>query len=313
MCRVWKELGVVLGSPPVVLGSPRIRSFLWMVYWDKILTNTERAHRSLAGDANCSYCGPTCEDTLHILRDCPAALALWTLLIKPERLGEFLSLALREWLRSNLDNDCCFPKNSLHWDIMFVYILWNLWTQRNARIFDADSVFHEYVLERCRHLVSEVCAGVMQRQVTCNADGSFRVETGCDVWGSVAESPWGVDCRLCQKYGICSAIEAELWVIYECLKYASELGITRLRLVSDCGRAIQALENRGVRGSISLIHHIWDFLDKQCEVLLIVINRERNKVADALAHLAWKLLFGFHDFVDPPNDISYVLMSDLSG
>ncbi|KAL4310335.1 hypothetical protein GQ457_01G005480 [Hibiscus cannabinus] len=80
---------------------------------------------------------------------------------------------------------------------------------------------------------------------------------------------------------------------------------------SDCGRAIQTLQEHGVRHSISLVHHIWDFLDRQWEVHLLVINRESNMVADALANLAWTLSFGFHDFVHPPTIVSRLVMADL--
>ncbi|KAK8534048.1 hypothetical protein V6N12_047446 [Hibiscus sabdariffa] len=86
---------------------------------------------------------------------------------------------------------------------------------------------------------------------------------------------------------------------------------TWIRLESDCGRVIHTLEDRGVCNTISLAHHIWDLLDKQWKVRLIVISRESNKVADALANLVWKLSFGFHEFVDPPAAISSVVMSDL--
>ncbi|KAK8584013.1 hypothetical protein V6N12_068264 [Hibiscus sabdariffa] len=116
-----------------------------------------------------------------------------------------------------------------------------------------------------------------------------------------------------KEFGIFSAIEAELWGIYECLKYAWDLGITRIRMESDCKRAIQTLKDRGVRHSVSLVHHIWNLMDRQWEVRLLVINRESNKVADALANLAWSLSFGFHDFVDPPSIVSGLVMADLPG
>ncbi|KAK8705301.1 hypothetical protein V6N13_048905 [Hibiscus sabdariffa] len=90
-------------------GSPRIQSFLWLVYWDRILTNQEIVRWSLASDASCSNCGATVEDTLHVLCECPVATAIWSMVIKPELLEEFYSLDLREWLCLNLDGICCFP------------------------------------------------------------------------------------------------------------------------------------------------------------------------------------------------------------
>ncbi|KAK9019564.1 hypothetical protein V6N11_054082 [Hibiscus sabdariffa] len=103
------------------------------------------------------------------------------------------------------------------------------------------------------------------------------------------------------------AIERGMWF----LKYAWELGIDRLRMESDCERAIQTLENRGARHTISIVHHIWELLDKQWEVRLRVIGQESNKVTDSLAHFARKLPFGFHDFVESPNVINGLVLSDL--
>ncbi|KAL4386350.1 hypothetical protein GQ457_09G024250 [Hibiscus cannabinus] len=245
------------------------------------------------------------------------------MVIKPELLGEFYSLDLREWIHVNLDGDCRFPRDSDHWDIMFGYLLWNLWIQRNSMIFDTDKVYHEPILTRCSRLVAEVLSSNTQRLpgsavvgagrehhrlrrwipppngwVTCNADGSFRAVPGGQHVGVI---------------GIFSTVEAELWGIYECLKYAWELGVTRLRMESDCGRAIQTLQDRGVRHSISLVHHIWDFLDRQWEIHLLVINRESNMVAEALANLAWTLSFEFRDFVHPPTIVLRLLMTDLHG
>ncbi|KAK8612290.1 hypothetical protein V6N13_092406 [Hibiscus sabdariffa] len=95
-------------------GSPRVRSFLWLVYWDSILTNHERVRRFLTSDASCSYCGTVVEDTLHVLWDCPAATAIWSTVIKPGLMGEFCSLDTRKWLHMNLDGGCRFPRNPLH-------------------------------------------------------------------------------------------------------------------------------------------------------------------------------------------------------
>ncbi|KAK8577476.1 hypothetical protein V6N13_027748 [Hibiscus sabdariffa] len=228
-------------------GSPLVRSFLWLVYWDSILTNHERVQRFLTSDASFSYCGTVVEDTLHVFRDCPATTTIWSTVIKPELMGEFCSLDTRKWLHMNLDGGCRFPRNPLHWDIMFGYILWNLWCQRNTRIFDADLVHHESILVRCSRMVSEVIASNTQQFA-----------------GLVATSPGQGPHRL-RRW----VLPPEGWV--------------------TCNA------------------------DGQWEVRLLVINRESNKVADALANLAWSLSFGFHDFVDPSSIVSGLVMADLPG
>ncbi|KAK8647295.1 hypothetical protein V6N13_121040 [Hibiscus sabdariffa] len=106
-------------------GSPRVRTFLWLAYWDRILTNCERMRRTLTNDASYLSCGASLEDTLHVLRDCPVAVRIWSMVVKPELLDEFFSLTLRDWLSLNLEWNCRFPRNAEHWDIMFgVVIAW---------------------------------------------------------------------------------------------------------------------------------------------------------------------------------------------
>ncbi|OMO59932.1 reverse transcriptase [Corchorus capsularis] len=55
-----------------------ILKFYWTV--DRLVTNAFRASRGLAPSASCSLCGHVMEDSLHVLRDCPDARAVWELL-----------------------------------------------------------------------------------------------------------------------------------------------------------------------------------------------------------------------------------------
>ncbi|KAK8686075.1 hypothetical protein V6N13_125102 [Hibiscus sabdariffa] len=72
-------------------GSPRVRSFLWLVSHDRIMTNHERTRRHLIVDQSYDFCEAAIENTLHALRDCPVALAIWSTIIKPDLLERFCS------------------------------------------------------------------------------------------------------------------------------------------------------------------------------------------------------------------------------
>lgn len=81
----------------------RIRSFLWLVSLDRILTNAERARRHLAQDDSCTLCLGTTETTLHVLRDCTTAMDVWSNILLPEHATDFFSSDLMAWLAFNLD------------------------------------------------------------------------------------------------------------------------------------------------------------------------------------------------------------------
>lgn len=56
------------------------KTCLWLVANDKILTNSERNKRNMSDSASCQRCSNTWESTLHAVRDCDKATAVWKLL-----------------------------------------------------------------------------------------------------------------------------------------------------------------------------------------------------------------------------------------
>ena len=51
----------------------RIRVFTWLVLYDRILTNDNRATRGLTQDPSCKGCGAARETVLHVIQDYPRA------------------------------------------------------------------------------------------------------------------------------------------------------------------------------------------------------------------------------------------------
>ncbi|CAH9131175.1 unnamed protein product [Cuscuta epithymum] len=55
----------------------KVRCFLWLVMKNKLLTNVERGKRHISEDTVCPLCNEDEETVLHIIRDCPFAVAVW--------------------------------------------------------------------------------------------------------------------------------------------------------------------------------------------------------------------------------------------
>ncbi|KAK8578762.1 hypothetical protein V6N12_069106 [Hibiscus sabdariffa] len=66
---VWK---VIAGFK----GLPRVQTFLWLIFHDRVLTNVERGRRRLTQDCSCTICGVIEGDLDHILRRRPLTLSL---------------------------------------------------------------------------------------------------------------------------------------------------------------------------------------------------------------------------------------------
>lgn len=55
----------------------RVRAFLWLVCHNRIIGNLNRYKRSMTDNPSCAICDAPHESTMHLLRDCPAAKAIW--------------------------------------------------------------------------------------------------------------------------------------------------------------------------------------------------------------------------------------------
>lgn len=63
--EVWKKVWKV--DVP-----ERVRSFLWIMIHDRLLTNKRKNTMGLR-DSSCEHCGNVVESSLHVMRDCPLA------------------------------------------------------------------------------------------------------------------------------------------------------------------------------------------------------------------------------------------------
>ncbi|XP_074266271.1 uncharacterized protein LOC141588743 [Silene latifolia] len=109
---------------------PKIKFFLWLVWWDKLPHKLTLFKRNIIPSPSCLLCpNPSLkESSLHLLRDCSIASSVWSLLNVDH---SFFSLDLQPWIHEN-----CTSRNS-SWATLFSVILWRLWVQR------CDSTFND--------------------------------------------------------------------------------------------------------------------------------------------------------------------------
>lgn len=87
----------------------------------------------------CSICGFGSEDTLHAIRDCIQARAIWVRFIPLHLVGSFFSTELREWL----DNNLSFRQSSgrgAAWPEVMAMICWSIWKWRNREVFSHETL-----------------------------------------------------------------------------------------------------------------------------------------------------------------------------
>ncbi|KAK8712679.1 hypothetical protein V6N13_147909 [Hibiscus sabdariffa] len=95
------------------------------------------------------------ESVDHVLRHCPLVKAVWTSVVKLDRISEFLSMDLKNWFVANLSQPGYFGHVESDWDILFAALVWSIWLRRNKLIFESASAVCEPVLLVGNRIVEE--------------------------------------------------------------------------------------------------------------------------------------------------------------
>ncbi|KAL4377111.1 hypothetical protein GQ457_02G015370 [Hibiscus cannabinus] len=277
----------------------------------------ERVRRHTASDSSCVVCGDAIECIDHILRCCPPAVFVWTELIKPNQLDEFLEMDLCLWVATNNSDVSRFPIRTLNWDIMFGNILWNLWLARNATVFNSPSQDCQGVIERSRRQV-ELYVQAQESRCAMRAATSTPVVVVSwsppkDHWIKIntdARNSTGTWCFGFTKFlGICSVTDAEIWGAFLGLHYAWEMGFRHVMLEMDSLDVIRIVK-RDYSSLHSLRGHIQDLWGRDWRIQISDVRRDGNRVADACARMASSSSFEPILFHTPPASVVSLLHAD---
>ncbi|KAF7837882.1 ribonuclease H [Senna tora] len=316
----------------------RVRSFMWLLMHEKLLTNVERCRRRIADSTVCDRCGGISEDIIHALRDCNKAKDIWLRLVKPSSWPEFFHLDLRDWISLNLHSN--LGVFDLSWKEVFATTCWSMWRRRNEQVFNqrdfsvTDPVFT--ILQQVR-MASEAYRDVL------STSRSFPSRSGCLVRWSHPEEEWlkvNVDgaCKsstterascggvirdhegrfllgFAKNLGYCDVISAELWGIKLGLEVAWEMGARKIVIETDSTYAHQLVLSRvqKLHPCLSLVNAIHQILARQWEVQIVHVLREANRVADFFASCATHESLDLVKFVQPPPDATHLISADANG
>ncbi|KAJ8440029.1 hypothetical protein Cgig2_020517 [Carnegiea gigantea] len=97
----------------------RIRFFLWLCAHDSVMMNVNLFKRGMSSSSYCKSCPDVEETTIHMLRHCPRAHALWTKLVPSTIQDRFFTPSTRDWLVFNLRPPTYIEDN---WPMLFATI-----------------------------------------------------------------------------------------------------------------------------------------------------------------------------------------------
>ncbi|KAL4386745.1 hypothetical protein GQ457_09G012620 [Hibiscus cannabinus] len=262
-------------------GLQRIRVFLWLVCRNKIMTNVERGRRQLTTDTYCPVCNSYPEDVDHVLRSCASTAAVWCSIIKSDKVNEFFSLSISEWIVINLTKPDYFVSHEAEWDILFGALVWYFWKARNALVFNGAVEVNRSILELSRQLRDVAVRALVLQQsnqvvstplmrspvewtppeqgwVKLNTDGAPHAISGMASCGGVFRDHMGEWILGFSKFiGVCSVVDAELWGVLVGLESAWSHGFRKIIIETDSLDVCRLLrsDNHSQQG-LSLLMHL---------------------------------------------------------
>lgn len=121
----------------------KCKFFAWTLIQDKILTADNLASRDWPHHDTCTLCNGPLETSQHLCLLCPFAQSVWQQVLAWENhnLGQLGSPdrfpSISAWWERAAMN---IQKDKLHdFNGAAIYIMWNIWKERNRRIFEDKS------------------------------------------------------------------------------------------------------------------------------------------------------------------------------
>jgi len=134
---------------------PKIKMFAWLVGRKRILTWDRIQKRGFSGPSRCCLCNSGEEDQEHLLNGCKVAQLQWektrNLFSSTERNPQDIVHTLVDWGEGKFQSKIV----GRAWSMTTGFNVWNLWKERNSRIFKGKSSDPEDVWKMTLHQVRE--------------------------------------------------------------------------------------------------------------------------------------------------------------
>ena len=139
--------------------------FAWTLLHKKILTANNLLKWGWTEDTECKLCDNDLETPAHLCKDCPFTKEVWgiikqwfNLLVSDtvSEVGSIYSFWLR--CRRKIDKN---RRNEV--DGILIYFWWNIWKERNRRIFQQQNLQLIQVASLCKDDITQYCLAMVPK------------------------------------------------------------------------------------------------------------------------------------------------------
>jgi hypothetical protein len=129
---------------------PKITLFLWLVVHSSILTWDNLSKRGFVGPSMCILCGETAETMNHLLTSCPYTAQIWDQSALIMRTSDCVRDNIVDTITNWRDQVFHSPLLNRIWQLLPGFILWQVWKERNRRLFRNVFLPWQHCWNRCR-------------------------------------------------------------------------------------------------------------------------------------------------------------------
>jgi exonuclease III len=146
--RVWQKIWNLKHWPKITL-------FLWLVAHSSILTWDNLSKRGFVGPSVCILCGEAAETMNHLLTSCPYTAQIWDQMALIMRTSDYVRDNIADTIADWRDHPFHSPLLNRIWQLTPGFILWQVWKERNRRLFRNIFLPWQQCWTNCRRNILE--------------------------------------------------------------------------------------------------------------------------------------------------------------
>ncbi|KAL3536195.1 hypothetical protein ACH5RR_004656 [Cinchona calisaya] len=298
-------------------GSNCFNYLLWLIRHDRLMTYNLRRLMTMIQDDLCLVYHSSPETTLHAVRDCSWAKAIWQNIVQATHWLNFFSLGLVEWVDWSLENDIG-AWTGYFWDLIFCTTSAHMWEWRNKHVHQQKQLTPAQHVMYIRRNVEEIDTAI-QRVHLSNHQSTLLGWTfprsrwvKLNVDGASKENPRAARCGV--TIGLSSSLVVELWALWKGLQLAWDLGFRHVEVESDSKMGLSLVnEACDTHAHFNIVWKIKELLGLNWDCTLNHYWRGGNYYADALANYNLGLPPDVTLLPDLPDEVKPLLGNDLMG